>query len=128
LKLRLVNTIVTCASKRDTVPHEGGSLYHLYDQNPRYKKVPLLSHRGADCFVDCYDVTGCHVKRIRLSLLHCLDLQLHDPKWALHTCVACPRARAVCTIETSPNCTAKEGLPGSRTWLHKGANYCQWVK
>ncbi|CAK4419347.1 unnamed protein product, partial [Aphanomyces euteiches] len=46
-----------------TCPTTGGSLHKLYHKNPRYRSMPLFSHRSADCFVVCYNADGNVAKR-----------------------------------------------------------------
>ncbi|KDO18273.1 hypothetical protein SPRG_15480 [Saprolegnia parasitica CBS 223.65] len=60
----------------------GGLMYALFDWNPRYKAVPTMNLRGADCFLLCY--CNDHLaSRMRLSLLHALDCNLSDPQLAI---------------------------------------------
>ncbi|EQC38895.1 hypothetical protein SDRG_03853 [Saprolegnia diclina VS20] len=62
----------------------GGLMYALFDWNPRYKAVPTMNLRGADCFLLCY--CNDHLaSKIRLSLLHALDCNIDDPQRAIRT-------------------------------------------
>ncbi|KAH9192000.1 hypothetical protein AeNC1_006033 [Aphanomyces euteiches] len=54
---------------KQAVDATGGTLHKLYQEYPRYKKIPLFSHRAADCFVLCYTAEGHLGQRARLSLL-----------------------------------------------------------
>ncbi|KAF0716991.1 Aste57867_2557 [Aphanomyces stellatus] len=136
LKMRLLYTVFDRPSlipSAITLPFEGGSLYRLYDQHPGYQKLPLISHRSADCFVDCYLPGHEFVKKVRLSLLHCLDRQTHDPKWALPLCETCGPGGAVScgpvsTISSATHSMTKTNTKLSETAkIHMGANGCCWV-
>ncbi|KAG9400947.1 hypothetical protein AC1031_009671 [Aphanomyces cochlioides] len=48
----------------EACPSIGGSLHRLYHKNPRYRSMPLFSHRATDVFVVCYDADGRADKRI----------------------------------------------------------------
>ncbi|OQR90470.1 hypothetical protein ACHHYP_05486 [Achlya hypogyna] len=64
------------------VDHQGGSVYRLFDANPRYQQCPTISMRSADCFVYCYCNDELREK-IRLSLMSSLDRNLADPALAI---------------------------------------------
>ncbi|KAF0688634.1 Aste57867_19746 [Aphanomyces stellatus] len=92
------------------VNYIGGTLYLLYDENPRYQKLPLFSSRGSDCFVTCWDDVGVAKSRVRLSLIQALDCQLNCASLAIPLCHSHHDVLAV----------------GKR--LHLGANNCQWIQ
>ncbi|KAF0694465.1 Aste57867_14664 [Aphanomyces stellatus] len=108
---------------------EGGTLYHLFDTNPRYRKFPLFSTRGSDCFVLCVDAnTGSIVRQVRLSLIYAMDPQTTCPSLAIPICPHDHPTCAVCTLEVSPGCDPSKQASPSAKCLHLGANDCQWMK
>ncbi|KAF0684724.1 Aste57867_23325 [Aphanomyces stellatus] len=119
------------STEHNTVPVEGGTLYRLYDIHPGYKKLPLISHRGADCFVDCYLPDGTLGKKMRLSLLGCLDRQDRDPKWALDLCESCQRSATAAHVGSISSITHGDQLRDPEKTeafkVHMGANGCSWV-
>ncbi|KAG9407757.1 hypothetical protein AC1031_020999 [Aphanomyces cochlioides] len=126
LKAMLLKIRKPQAAPNDQARH-GGSIYHMYAENSRYKRLPLLSHRASDCFVVCLNDDGNPVARVRLTLLHCLDRQEKDPIRAIHICHSCERAQAssVCTIDQSAKSSTQE--EPSRRYVHQGARGCIWV-
>ncbi|KAF0695037.1 Aste57867_14118 [Aphanomyces stellatus] len=100
---------------------DGGVLYYLFDANPRYKKFPLFSPRGADCFVSCLNAAGVVQRQVRLSLIFALDMHTKDP-----TSATCPTARAVCVIGDRVCDETKNALPSDKC-IHLGANGCLWI-
>ncbi|KAF0717589.1 Aste57867_2217 [Aphanomyces stellatus] len=111
-----------CATK------EGGTLYHLFATNPRYRNFPLFSTRGSDCFVYCVDGdTGSIVRQVRLSLIHALDRQTTCPSLEIPICPLDHPTCAVSILDASVCCPSKEASPSTK-FLHVGANDCQWVK
>ncbi|KAG9400959.1 hypothetical protein AC1031_009683 [Aphanomyces cochlioides] len=106
-------------------PSIGGSLHKLYCKNPRYRSMPLFSHRAADVFVVCYDADGRADKQVRLSLLSWLDRQPRDAQLEIPLCSRL-HTTSVCRIDGKP-C---EGFnPSSSTgWcVHVGDSNCPWV-
>ncbi|KAG9400945.1 hypothetical protein AC1031_009667 [Aphanomyces cochlioides] len=79
----------------------GGSLHTLYHKNPRYRSLPLFSHRAADVFVVCYNADGRAVKQVRLSLSSWLDCQSLNPKLEIPMCTAV-HSRSVSHINDVP--------------------------
>ncbi|KAF0684719.1 Aste57867_23320 [Aphanomyces stellatus] len=114
LKIRLLWWLPRLWTKPSQTPvrDTGGCLYRMYDHNPRYKNLPLLSHRAADCFVGCYD-DNVLTSRVRLSLRQWLDLQPHDTDHAIQMCPASHHGQAICTISntTCPNISPLSKLP-----------------
>ncbi|CAK4103050.1 unnamed protein product [Aphanomyces euteiches] len=124
LKAMLLKIRKPQAAPNDHARH-GGSIYHMYAENARYKRLPLLSHRASDCFVVCLNDDGNPVARVRLTLLHCLDRQENDPMRAIHICHSCQQTSSVCTIDESPKNSTQE--EPSRRYVHQGARGCIWV-
>ncbi|EQC25244.1 hypothetical protein SDRG_16882 [Saprolegnia diclina VS20] len=60
----------------------GGTMYRLFEINPRYKLCPTISFRSTDCFVYCYEGDA-FKEKLRLGLLSCLDRILHEPAVAI---------------------------------------------
>ncbi|EQC38891.1 hypothetical protein SDRG_03849 [Saprolegnia diclina VS20] len=60
----------------------GGTVYAVFESNPRYKNCPTISMRSADVFVFCYRDDEV-VQKIRLSLLSSLDCNASDPALAI---------------------------------------------
>ncbi|CAK4345295.1 unnamed protein product [Aphanomyces euteiches] len=102
-------------AKRST----GGSLHTLYLENPRYRKLPLFSHRAADCFVLCYTSDGLLDESVRLSLLSCLETQDQDPKLAISTCTS---AHSTAVSMINHESCAPEPQPESKCikYIHPG--------
>lgn len=100
----------------------GGSLHAMYENNHGYRKIPMFSYRSSDCFVLCFTPSGRVNRQIRLSLLACLDMQLHDSKLAVSVCTESHKT-AVSTI----NSISCEGTVSA--WcLHPGQNNIQWIQ
>ncbi|KAF0688651.1 Aste57867_19763 [Aphanomyces stellatus] len=108
--------------------NEGGTLYRIFGENPRYKKVPLVSTRGSDCFIYGWDETaGAFVHQVRLSLIHvALDTQTTCPALVIPICPTTHPTYAANVIDAQV--CAKSPLPPSQKILHRGANNCQWMK
>ncbi|KAF0717586.1 Aste57867_2214 [Aphanomyces stellatus] len=114
--------------RRHGATKEGGTLYHLFDSNPRYRKFPLFSTRGSDCFVSCIDDdTGSIVLQVRLSLIYALNRQTTCPSLAIPTCPIDHPTFAVGKLGHS-ECDISKEAPPSAKCLHLGANHCQWMK
>ncbi|CAK4227611.1 unnamed protein product, partial [Aphanomyces euteiches] len=108
-----------------TCPTTGGSLHKLYHKNPRYRSMPLFSHRSADCFVVCYNADGNVAKRVRLSLLAWLDRQSRDPKLEIQLCTAL-HSTSVCILDDKP--CSKQGWPSlDAKYIHLGDANCPWI-
>ncbi|CAK4146660.1 unnamed protein product [Aphanomyces euteiches] len=108
-----------------TCPTTGGSLHKLYHKNPRYRSMPLFSHRSADCFVVCYNADGNVAKRVRLSLLAWLDRQSRDSKLEIQLCTAL-HSTSVCIFDDKP--CSKQGWPSLDVkYIHLGDANCQWM-
>ncbi|CAK4699517.1 unnamed protein product, partial [Aphanomyces euteiches] len=106
-------------------PTTGGSLHKLYHKNPRYRSMPLFSHRAADCFVVCYNTDGNVAKRVRLSLLAWLDRQSRDPKLEIQLCTAL-HSTSVCIFDDKP--CSKQGWPSlDAKYIHLGDANCPWI-
>ncbi|CAK4577703.1 unnamed protein product [Aphanomyces euteiches] len=98
----------------------GGSLYDLYETSPKYRSLPLFSHRAADCFVLCFDHDNKLICQVRLSLLACIDTLEKDPQRAIQLCKAHHATSygtwsALCTQCTNNTC-------------HLGANKTPWIE
>ncbi|ETV91644.1 hypothetical protein H310_13890 [Aphanomyces invadans] len=110
------------------VPLEGGSLYTLIQRRPSFRRMPLFSHRGADCCVLAYHRDKTVVRQMRLTLRDCIDLlQLRHIDAAVPVCVSmtpstyCTLSSATCAL-----CRASTGRSGMLR-LHAGANYSPWL-
>ncbi|KAF0695225.1 Aste57867_13947 [Aphanomyces stellatus] len=112
----------TCSIK------EGGSLYHLVAENPRYKKFPLVSTRGSDCFVYGWDDnTDAYVHQVRLSLMDAaLDRQTTCPALAVSICPT-DHPTFAAGVMNAHVCGQSTVTP-SRKSIHIGANQCQWMQ
>ncbi|KAH9141245.1 hypothetical protein AeRB84_014562 [Aphanomyces euteiches] len=110
---------------KQAVDATGGTLHKLYQENPRYKKIPLFSHRAADCFVLCYTAEGHLGQRARLSLLSCLDTRDNDPQNMIMKCKA-GHSTAVGVINHEA-CAAF--MPNSKNTkcIHLGSSNCPWI-
>ncbi|KAF0717587.1 Aste57867_2215 [Aphanomyces stellatus] len=111
----------------DGATKEGGTLYHLFDTNPRYRNFPLFSTRGSDCFVYCVDAdTGSIVHQVRLSLIYALNRQTTCPTLAIPIC---PSDHPTCAVGNLDGyvCGPSKQSPPSVKCLHLGANACQWI-
>ncbi|KAF0695224.1 Aste57867_13946 [Aphanomyces stellatus] len=108
--------------------NEGGSMYHLFAENPRYKKFPLVSTRGSDCFVYGWDdAADAYVHQVRLSLMHAaLDRQTICPALAILICPSAHPAFAAGTVNAH-SCN-QWPPPPSGSIVHFGAKCCQWVQ
>ncbi|KAF0688633.1 Aste57867_19745 [Aphanomyces stellatus] len=104
----------------------GGTLYYLFDENPRYRKYPLFSARVSDCFVTCYNTDGVVVRQVRLSLMHSLDCQSTDPTLRILLCPHVHSTSAVGSIN-SEGCDNSEKDKSSK-YIHLGASGCQWIQ
>ncbi|KAH9100115.1 hypothetical protein LEN26_016166 [Aphanomyces euteiches] len=102
-------------------------LHELYEMSPRYRKLPLYSHRAADCFILCYKADGHLDSQVRLSLLSCLDLQPDDPDWTIWTCKAKMHSNCVCLINSNGCDGSKMEIKSSELILHRGDLNCQRV-
>ncbi|KAF0688632.1 Aste57867_19744 [Aphanomyces stellatus] len=115
--------------KHLTVKSEsGGTLYHLFDVNPRFKKLPLFSCRGTDCFVKCIDsVTGRITHQYRLSLILALDIPIvssqSENMSTIPTQSRCTTG-AVCTFVKPIN---REMSADMKAVLIPAASNCQWL-
>ncbi|RHY38709.1 hypothetical protein DYB30_011316 [Aphanomyces astaci] len=105
IKHRLLRTLYKQRSK----DCRGGSIYKLFDRNPRYRMKPLTSLLSADVFVLCarggegpqvYDI------QVRLSLVSLLDTHANDPALAITTCPREHRA-SVATLGHPTSCTTR---------------------
>ncbi|KAH9164479.1 hypothetical protein LEN26_000001 [Aphanomyces euteiches] len=103
----------------------GGTLHKLYQAHSRYRKLPLLSHRSADCFVLCYNVDGSLAQQVRMSLLSFMDPQLFDPKHAIPT-RSTVHAACDCVIN-NVGCETFMAKGDQYKCIHRGETKCQWV-
>ncbi|KAH9104828.1 hypothetical protein AeMF1_019211 [Aphanomyces euteiches] len=103
----------------------GGSLHKLYYKNPRYRKLPLISHRAADCFILCYNIDGGLDMQVRLSLLSCMDRLEDDPDLAIPMCSSA-HSRCVCVIDKE-GCETFKASAKTRQCIHVADSNCQWV-
>ncbi|KAH9144495.1 hypothetical protein AeRB84_011548 [Aphanomyces euteiches] len=106
----------------------GGSLYHLYDNSPEHRSLPLFSHRGSDCLILCYTADGAVSQQVRVSLRDCLDLRHRDPTKAIascssvhETCVSSLNAQTCETFRAVGSC------PSARLCLHSSADDSPWI-
>ncbi|CAK4676942.1 unnamed protein product [Aphanomyces euteiches] len=106
-------------------PTTGGSLHKLYHTDPRYRSMPLFSHRAADCFVVCYNTDGNVAKRVRLSLLAWLDRQSRDPKLEIQLCTAL-HSTSVCIFDDKP-CSKQGWTSLDAKYIHLGDANCPWI-
>ncbi|KAF0715173.1 Aste57867_3535 [Aphanomyces stellatus] len=108
---------------------EGGTLYRLFAENPRYKKYPLVSTRGSDCFVYGWDADAdAYVHQVRLSLVYAaLDRQTTCPSQAIPICPADHPTYAA-GVMNAHVCGQSVSPPSSRKSIHMGANECQWMQ
>ncbi|KAF0693399.1 Aste57867_15652 [Aphanomyces stellatus] len=105
----------------------GGTLYQLFDQEPQYRKFPLFSSRGSDCFVRQVDIqNGRIVGQYRLSLLHGLDFHAKDSSLRIATCTDPHLAKAICVCDGNV-CNDVESLNNHKFVLHSGACNCCWL-
>ncbi|KAF0683591.1 Aste57867_24357 [Aphanomyces stellatus] len=105
----------------------GGTMYQLFETNPRYKQFPLVSTRGSDCFVVSWDEVTNERCQIRLSLLHALDFQPKSPEIAIHKCPTAHTASAMGYFDHKLCGPTTQPCPHTVTVVHLGANHCQWV-
>ncbi|RHY37581.1 hypothetical protein DYB38_012446 [Aphanomyces astaci] len=126
----------------------GGSVYALMDKQPMAKRLPLFSLRGSDCFVSCMDGHGNVVKKLRLTLLDCVDVAPIALKRHRHqTTTMATASRAPTNQSKSPTngialcpldhphqsfCLVNRqicaGLYATApTYVHLGASKCKWV-
>ena len=63
----------------DNVCFAGGSVYHVFAWNKRYKYNPTMSQRDADCYVQCMNSSDKVIASIRLTLLQSIDMRHKDP-------------------------------------------------
>ncbi|KAH9159930.1 hypothetical protein LEN26_002099 [Aphanomyces euteiches] len=106
----------------------GGSLYHLYDNLPEHRSLPLFSHRGSDCLILCYTADGAVSQQVRVSLRDYLDLRHRDPTKAIascssvhETCVSSLNAQTCETFRAVGSC------PSARLCLHSSADDSPWI-
>ncbi|KAF0689165.1 hypothetical protein As57867_019279, partial [Aphanomyces stellatus] len=107
---------------------EGATLYHLFAENPRYKKFPLVSTRGSDCFVYGWDEAAkAYIHQVRLSLMDAaLDRQTTWPALTIPICPSAHPTFAAGVLNT--HLCGKWTSPPSGKSVHFGANQCQWVQ
>ncbi|KAH9103129.1 hypothetical protein AeMF1_020454 [Aphanomyces euteiches] len=117
----LLSLTLTKRAKRST----GGTLHRLYQENPRYRKLPLSSHRAADCFVLCYRSDGILDQQIRLSLLACLDTRLGVSKLAIQMCKSM-HSSCVCTMNNQ-SCQTFQPQNKAELCIHRSDSDCQWI-
>ncbi|CAK4926571.1 unnamed protein product [Aphanomyces euteiches] len=108
-----------------SVKQIGGSLYRLYEHSPRYRHMPLFSHRAADCFVLCYSKTGHVTLQLRLSLLDCLDKRLNDPQMAIPTCTS--QHKTSYALLNGRKCATFEPSATTSSCIHNSSQPFQWV-
>ncbi|KAG9405365.1 hypothetical protein AC1031_004472 [Aphanomyces cochlioides] len=117
------HVLLAMTMEKHTKRSIGGSLHELYVESPHYRKLPLFSHRAADCFVVCYTSDGSLDQRIRLSLLSWFDQQVDDPKFAISKCPSM-HSSAVCYInqEGCPVIAPSLRLVNLFTWAVQSVN------
>ncbi|KAH9099113.1 hypothetical protein LEN26_016327 [Aphanomyces euteiches] len=105
----------------------GGGLHLLYMSNPRYRRLPLYSHRAADCFLLCYNADGTIDCQIRLSLVTFLDAQLDDLHLALSPC--CPVANVdINAANTCQDCKMVMTVSEKMKCIHRGGLHSPWIE
>ncbi|KAH9112900.1 hypothetical protein AeMF1_012830 [Aphanomyces euteiches] len=117
--------LLSLTMKKQSRRTSGGSVYKLYQESLRYKKIALSSHKAADCFVLCYNSDGCLEQQIRLSLLPYLNPQLDDPEFAIPTCSSCHKTSV--SIISSEGCPTFTPTSKRDKCIHRGENNCQWI-
>ncbi|OQS02129.1 hypothetical protein THRCLA_05473, partial [Thraustotheca clavata] len=82
VKTRIILAIEKCFMSNFKGKKLGGSIYALFNSEPKYQQTPAISFCGSDCFVLCYQN---HViqYQIRLSLLSTLDRNLDNGEFAI---------------------------------------------
>ncbi|KAH9144022.1 hypothetical protein AeRB84_012006 [Aphanomyces euteiches] len=116
--------LLSLTMKKQSRRTSGGSVYKLYQESLRYKKIALSSHKAADCFVLCYNADGCLEQQIRLSLLPYLNPLLDDPEFAIPTCTSCHKTSvSIIGCEGCPTFTPTSKIDKC---IHRGENNCQW--
>ncbi|KAF0683705.1 Aste57867_24267 [Aphanomyces stellatus] len=125
LKQRVVHSCCLRTLHQAGHENEGGNVYHLYDESHRYKRLPLFSHRGADCFVACHDESGAMTKKLRLSLLACVDLHANDPIWRVPTCETAHKS-FVARLNTAA-CSSFEPTSVHDWCVHLNETHSPWV-
>ncbi|ETV95914.1 hypothetical protein H310_10579 [Aphanomyces invadans] len=113
-----------------TVRVEGGRLYSFLEHQPRFRRMPLFSHRGADSIVLAFVADRTVARQFRLTFRGCLAL---DGSTAVDVegITACATAvpATFCTLSSvkCPSCPPTPFEGPHRLYLHKGANDCQWM-
>ncbi|KAG9404501.1 hypothetical protein AC1031_004708 [Aphanomyces cochlioides] len=103
----------------------GGTLHTLFHKNPCYRKMPLFSHRAADCYILCYKADGVLEQSVRLSLTSCLDRQELDPENAIKLCTSM-HGTTYCVINNE-SCATFKATSSKHLCLHLSANKSSWV-
>ncbi|OQR92652.1 hypothetical protein ACHHYP_03364 [Achlya hypogyna] len=70
-----------------TTPHvapRGGTVYALFEADPRYKRCPTIRLCAADCYLLCYH-NGVLKEKLRLSLLSSVELHPNERALAIVT-------------------------------------------
>ncbi|KAF0725179.1 hypothetical protein Ae201684_016331 [Aphanomyces euteiches] len=124
LKARILLSLTMKKLKNRSI---GGRLHQLYELSPCYRKLPLYSHRAADCFVLCYTSDGSLDQQVRLSLLTCLDLQQDNVDFAILTCNSSFHCNCVCLINSKCCEALKMEMKSGKFVLHRGNLNCAWV-
>ena len=117
--------LLTLTMEKHAKRTKGGTVHKLCLDNPRYQRLPLSSHRSADCFVLCYTTDGTLDLQVRISLLSCLDSQLNNQDCAIPKCTTL-HSNSVCTINKR-SCATFRPSSGKARCIHQAESDCQWV-
>ncbi|KAF0688638.1 Aste57867_19750 [Aphanomyces stellatus] len=104
----------------------GGTMYALFDEDPKYRKLQLFSTRGSDCFVSCLDQNGVLTRHVRLSLLCALDFQTSSAGAAILTCPQHHANTVVCRIDDHM-CGILNLSPQLNYCVHRSAANSRWL-
>ncbi|KAF0688644.1 Aste57867_19756 [Aphanomyces stellatus] len=110
-----------------TTTKSGGTLYHLFDDTTAYRKFPLFSSRGSDCFVREFNIKNGQITgQFRLSLLHGLDCHAVNSRLRIATCNDPHLNHAVCVCNET-FCHHYSRLQLYKFVLHPGTSNCRWL-
>ncbi|KAF0688631.1 Aste57867_19743 [Aphanomyces stellatus] len=113
-----------------TTAESGGTLYQLFDANPRLRKLPLFSCRGTDCFVRCVgEVTGQITHQYRLSLLSGLDVPMISLGDQCMATIESQRSTtgAVCVFVKPSSTLASSNKLTAPLALIPASSNCRWL-
>ncbi|EQC38897.1 hypothetical protein SDRG_03855 [Saprolegnia diclina VS20] len=116
VKARLVLFVLRRFRRRDRQALAfGGTLYAVFEANPRYKRYPTISLRSVDCFLVCKS-HGVPKQMIRLSLLRSLDCHPTNP----HLTITDGSTESVVNVLDRIECT------GTSFCIHRGIARTAW--